>query len=160
MAELATEFLFEMHIPQLESDVVKMGTTPLSQLQYAVATGGSFKGPKLSGEVIPSGGGDWTRVRADLSIVIDVRICLKTTDGANILMTYTGTMWAPTQDDLLYMIDATKKDDPAGASRYYYRTTCQFETGDLRYAWLNHTLAVGSGRLGDNQVTYEVFAIK
>jgi Protein of unknown function (DUF3237) len=160
MAELATEFLFELRIPHIAADVVNMGKTPASQLMYAVAASGSFKGPKLSGEVIPNSGGDWTRVRNDNSIVVDVRICLRTSDGVNILMTYGGVMWAATTDDIYYMIDATKPDDPAGASRYYYRTTCQFETGDLRYGWLNHTLAVGNGRLGDNQVIYQVYAIK
>lgn len=160
MAELSTEFLFELRIPQIAADVVRMGQTPLSQLMWGVARGGSFKGPKLSGEVVPLSGGDWTRVRADLSIALDVRICLRTDDGVNIMMAYGGVMWAPTQDDLVYMIDADKPDDPAGTSRYYYRTSIQFETGDARYAWLNHTLAIGCGRLGDHQAIYEVFAIK
>ncbi len=159
MPDLNTEFLFELRIPQKASDIVNMGTTPLSMLMYSVAESGSFVGPKLTGEVIPLSGGDWTRVRTDMSILIDVRICLKTQDGANILMTYKGVMAANTPADFPYMIDATKKDDPAGASRYYYRTLIEFETGDERYAWLNHKLAVGSGRLGDDQAIYEVFAI-
>jgi hypothetical protein len=161
MADLKTEFLFELRIPQKQEDIVDMGQTPVSRLLYSVAESGSFEGPKLKGKVIPLSGGDWSRVRADMSIAIDVRICLKTQDGANILMTYRGVLAANSLENFQYMIDSTKKDDPKAASeRYYYRTLISFETGDERYAWLNRTVAVGSGRLGDNQVIYEVFAVR
>ncbi len=161
MPEIATEYLFELRIPQKAEDILDMGTTPLSRLVYSVAEQGSFVGPKLKGEVVHLSGGDWTRIRADMSISLDVRIVLKTEDGALVYMTYTGLMVAADQSDFLYMIDANKADDPEGAkTRFYYRITCQFETGDQRYAWLNHVLAIGSGRLGDKQAIYEVFAIR
>jgi len=160
MADLKSEFLFELRIPQRLSDIVDMGQTPVSRLLYSVAQSGSFEGPRLKGVVLPLSGGDWSRVRADMSIAIDVRICLQTEDKANILMTYTGLLAANTPADFAYMIDATKPDDPAGAAtRYYYRVACAFETGSGEYAWLNHTIAVGSGRLGDDQVIYDVFKI-
>ena len=159
MPGLNTEFLFELRIPQKAGDMINMGQTPLSHLMYSVAEGGTFAGPKLKGEVIALSGGDWTRVRTDMSITIDVRICLKTNDGANILMTYQGLLWANSPEDFGYMIDATKKDDPDGAKRYYYRIVAQFETGAENYNWLNHAVAVGSGRLGDNTAIYEVFAV-
>jgi hypothetical protein len=161
MTELKTEFLFELRIPQKQEDIVDMGQTPTSGLLYAVAQSGNFEGPKLKGKVIPLSGGDWSRVRADMSIAIDVRICLRTHDGANILMTYHGVLAADSLEDFQYMIDFAKKDDPKAAKeRYYYRTLMSFETGDEHYAWLNRILAVGIGRLGDNQVIYEVFAIR
>jgi hypothetical protein len=159
MPSLQNEFLFELRIPQKQSDMVDMGQTPLSRLMYSVAEGGSFVGPKLKGEVIALSGGDWSRVRSDMSVSIDVRICLKTNDGANILMTYQGLLFANSLEDFAYMIDFTKKDDPEGAKRYYYRIVAQFETGDERYTWLNHMVAVGSGRSGDNAAIYEVFAV-
>jgi hypothetical protein len=153
--------LFELRIPQRQSALVDMGQTPSSRLMYAVADSGTFAGPKLKGVVIPVSGGDWSRVRSDMSIAIDVRLCLATHDGANIYLTYQGILAADSPQDFQYMIDFSKKDDPAGAaSRYYYRTTVQFETGDERYAWLNRTVAIGSGRSGDDCAIYEIFAIK
>ena len=161
MTELKTELLFELRISQKQEDIVDMGQTPASGLRYAVAASGTFEGPKLNGIVIPLSGGDWSRVRADMSITIDVRICLRTRDGANILMTYRGVLAAYSPEDFRYMVDFTKKDDPEGADgRYYFRAQMSFETGDERYAWLNRTLAVGVGRLGDNQAIYEVYAVK
>ena len=161
MAEIDTEFLFELRIPQSQDALVDMGQTPTSRLMYAVADSGSFHGPKLKGDIIPMSGGDWSRVRADMSIAIDVRLCLKTHDGANIYLTYQGILAADSMENFQYMIDFSKKDDPdAAARRYYYRTTVQFETGDERYAWLNRTVAIGSGRSGDNCAIYEIFAVK
>jgi hypothetical protein len=160
MPELAQEFLFELRIPQKGETILDMGTTPLSRLVYSVADGGSFAGPKMKGEVVAMSGGDWTRIRADMSIHIDVRIVLRTDDGVLVYMTYQGLMVAASQADFLYMIDANKDDDPAGADRFYYRMGATFETGDERYAWLNHLIAVGSGRLGGREAIYEVFAIR
>ncbi len=161
MAEIKTEFLFELRIPQSQSALVDMGQTPTSRLMYAVADSGTFQGPKLKGVIIPMSGGDWSRVRLDMSIAIDVRLCLATDDGANIYLTYQGILAADSPENFQYMIDFTKKDDPdAAAHRYYYRTTVQFETGAERYAWLNRTVAIGSGRSGDNCAIYEIFAVK
>ena len=161
MAEIKTEFLFELRIPQSQSALVDMGQTPTSRLMYAVADSGTFQGPELKGVIIPMSGGDWSRVRSDMSIAIDVRLCLATDDGANIYLTYQGILAADSAENFQYMIDFAKKDDPAAAARrYYYRTTVQFETGADKYAWLNRTVAIGSGRSGDNCAIYEIFALK
>lgn len=161
MSDLNSEFLFELRLAQGADGLINMGTTPWGQLMYSAADQGTFAGPKLNGIVIPYSGGDWPRVRGDMTIAVDVRLVLKTNDGANIYMVYRGIMAANTPADIPYMIDATKKDDILGSeTRYYYRTLIEFETGDPRYAWLNRTLAVGKGRLGDNQAIYEVFAIR
>ena len=161
MAELTSEFLFELRLAQPTDGVYEMGQTPNSRLRYSLASSGSFAGPKLNGIVLPNSGADWARVRGDMSISLDVRLCLQTEDKANIYLTYTGIMAAGNQTDLMYMVDSTKPDDPVGAeSRYYFRSAMWFETGDGRYAWLNHLVAVGKGRLGDDSAIYDVFAIK
>lgn len=161
MPNLNSEFLFDLRIPQKKDAMIDMGQTPLSALMFSVAESGSVVGPKIKGIVVPLSGGDWTRARLDMSLTLDVRICLRTHDNANILMTYQGVMAAGTRDDFWYMVNAEKKDDPKGAmERYYYRIAAFFETGDERYAWMNRILAVGCGRLAENQAIYEVFDIK
>ncbi|MFN0096009.1 MAG: DUF3237 domain-containing protein [Dehalococcoidia bacterium] len=102
-------------------------------------TGGTFDGPKLKGAV-EAGGADWLTLRADGSFKLDVRIMLKTEDGAQILMTYNG-------------IGVTE----GGAAKL--RTAPVFETGDERYAWLNRVQAVAHGAPGANSVTYDVYAL-
>lgn len=101
------------------------------------ASTGTFEGPRLRGTV--SGpGGDWVTVRADGSMLLDVRILLKTDDGADILMEYKGIG-----------LD--------GATRI--TTAPMFQTGAEQYAWLNSTVAVARGSSGGGSVTYEVYAV-
>jgi hypothetical protein len=103
-------------------------------------TGGRFEGPKLKASVqIPAG--DWITNRADGSYKLDVRLTLKTDDGAVILVTYNG-------------IGHTTKD---GAS---LRIAPLFETGDARYKWLTQLQAVGVGERVGTAVTYDIYALK
>jgi hypothetical protein len=157
MSELKTEFLFEARIQVQPPMDVRQG--PDGHRLIFMFKSGHFEGPKLRGEVIPMSGGDWSRIRADGSGAIDVRLCLKTDDGAIILMTYGGRM-VTSPENFEYVVDYSKPDDPKGAEeRYYLRTNPLFETGDERYAWLNNIVAIGKGRTGDGGVIHEVFAV-
>ncbi|MBC5793753.1 DUF3237 domain-containing protein [Sphaerospermopsis sp. LEGE 00249] len=157
LPEVKTEFLFTARI-QVQA-AMDVGPGPDGHRMIFMHQSGYFEGPKLRGEIISMSGGDWARVRADGSGAIDVRVCLKTHDGAIILMTYGGRM-ITTPENFAYVMDYLKPDDPKGAEeRYYLRTNPLFETGDQRYAWLNHIVAIGKGRTGDGGVIHEVFAV-
>lgn len=157
MTEIETEFLFEARIPL--HPPFDAGVTPEGHRMIFMVAGGRFEGPLMKGEVLPSSGGDWARVRPDGSGALDVRICLKTDDGAVIFVHWNGRMVA-SQENIGYALDFAKQDDPAGAHRYYFRTSPQFETGDERYAWLNNIIAVSKSRTGDGGVIHRVFAVK
>lgn len=43
--------------------------------------GGRFAAPRLSGEIVPLSGADWSRIRPDGSGALDVRMNLGTDDG-------------------------------------------------------------------------------
>jgi hypothetical protein len=87
--------------------------------------GGSFEGERLRGDVLP-GGDDWTVRRPDGVMELDLRITLKTDEGALIYMTFEGL-----------------RDDGAP----YFRTLPRFETAEPRYGFLNRLLAVGAGEI-------------
>lgn len=102
--------------------------------------GGRFEGPRLKASVqIPAG--DWITNRADGSYRLDVRLTLKTDDGALILVTYNGIGQATA----------------AGAS---LRVAPLFETGDARYTWLTKLQAIGVGERAGTAVKYDLFALK
>nr|WP_280235868.1 DUF3237 domain-containing protein [Nocardia cyriacigeorgica] len=117
------------------------------------AAGGSFAGPRLRGDVV-AGGGDWALFRPDGTMLLDVRLTLRTEDGELLSMTYQGR-WVIPADVRAEMADSTARHliDPA---RYYFRTNPLFETGSTRYAWLNDVVAVGTGYLVDGGVAYRV----
>src|ERR1700674_1099256 len=102
--------------------------------------GGRFEGPRVKA-TIQTPAGDWITNRADGSYRLDVRLTLKTDDGALILVTYNGI--GQTTD--------------AGAS---LRAAPLFETGDSRYAWLTRLQAVGVGERAGTTVSYDIYALK
>jgi hypothetical protein len=135
---IPVEFLYRMH--------VDIGTTtfvsgaPGGTRIIAEVTGGTFEGPKMKGTVGPAPGGDWVTVRADGSMLLDVRLILTTHDGASILVCYTG---------LLRNVDGTMQA----------RGAPMFETGDERYAWLNSVQGLGIGTTGSEGVDYDIYAV-
>ncbi len=157
MSEVETEFLFEARVAL--SEPMHVGAGPEGYRMIVSVAGGRFTGPRLNGEVVPMSGADWSRIRSDGSGALDVRMCFKTDDGALIYVHWHGLMvFDEAERD--YALDFAKKDDSAGASRYYFRTAPQFETGDPRYAWLNKIIAVSKSRTGGGGVVHRVFAVK
>ena len=67
----------------------KIGAVPHGTRVTAPITSGHFEGPRLRGKVLP-GGGDWTLLRGDGVLELDLRITLETDDGALIHMTSEG----------------------------------------------------------------------
>lgn len=115
---------------------------PLGTKVAVTVTGGTFAGPKINATT-PEGvaGGDWLTILADGSFSLDVRLSLRTDDGADIYVTYTGF--------------GIPNDDGTAS----IRTSPRFETGDERYAWLNGLFCVGIGATTPDGVTYEVYAV-
>src|SRR5438876_11920418 len=67
-------------------DVQKIGAVPHGTRVTAPITSGHFEGPRLRGKVLP-GGGDWTLIRADGVLELDLPLTLQTDDGALIHIT-------------------------------------------------------------------------
>ncbi|MGW0180623.1 DUF3237 domain-containing protein [Nocardia sp. NPDC003345] len=147
---IRTEHLFDMTV-DLETPL-NFGGGPIGRRVLYRATGGSFQGPRLSGEVVP-GGGDWALYRPDGTMLLDVRLTLRA-DNDLVHMTYQGRWVIPpeVQGAITGRADLYAVD-PA---RYYFRTAILFETGSERHSWLNDIVAVGSGRPIDGGVAYHV----
>jgi hypothetical protein len=117
----------------------KLGAVPHGTRVTALVGGGHFEGPRLRGKVLP-GAGDWTLLRADGVLELDLRLTLETDDGALIHMTSFGLRHGPPE-----VIAAIARGDSVDPSTYYFRTTPRFEVGHPKYAFLNRLLAVSSG---------------
>jgi hypothetical protein len=130
-----------------------VGATPGAYRRVGVVTGGSFEGERLSGAVL-DGASDWQTVRNDGSTTLNVRLVLKTEDGALIGMTYQGLRHGPA--DIIARIEKGEVVDPAS---YYFRINPLFETEAAKYDWINRVIAVGIGhRFADGPV-YNVFEV-
>ncbi len=119
--------------------VQKIGAVPHGSRVTAPITSGHFEGPRLRGKVLP-GGGDWTLLRRDGVLELDLRVTLETDDGALIHMASFGLRHGP--EDVTAALARGETVDP---SSYYFRTTIRFDTGHPKYAFLNRLLAVSRG---------------
>jgi len=117
----------------------KIGAVPHGTRVTAPIASGHFEGPRLRGRVLP-GGGDWTLLRSDGVLELDLRITLETDDGAVIHMTSLGLRHGPPES-----IAALARGERVDPASYYFRTTTRFETAHTKYAFLNHLVAVASG---------------
>jgi hypothetical protein len=143
--------LFDIRIDLGEAH--HLGLTPAGERRVVPVVGGSFSGSRLRGVVLP-GDADWVVMRPDGVLVLDVRITLRTDDGALIAMTYRGLRHGP--DAVLARL---RQGEPVDHSEYYFRTVPVFETGAERYRWLNRIIAVGIGRREPEAVHYSVLEI-
>src|SRR5215470_6379229 len=106
----------------------------------APLSGGHFEGPRLRGTVLPGGSADWTLLRADGILELDLRATLRTDDGALISMRSFGLRHGPPE-----VIAALGRGETVDPATYYFRTTPRFETAHPAYAFLNRLVAVASG---------------
>ncbi|MCM3733834.1 DUF3237 domain-containing protein [Fictibacillus nanhaiensis] len=128
--------------------------TPVGKRRIINVASGTFEGEEIRGEVVP-GGDDWITVREDGTIIQDVRITLRTDDGALILMTYRGIRTGP--QSVLKRLDAGEEVD---MTEYYFRTVPVFETASEKYDWLNRTVFICVGKRLPDGVQYSIYAVK
>jgi len=135
------------------SGAQKIGPVPHGTRLTAPITDGHFEGPRLRGKVLP-GGGDWTLLRGDGVLELDLRLTLETDDGALIHMTSFGLRHGP--PEVLAALTRGERVDP---STYYFRTTPRFETANPKYAFLNRLLAVSSGDRRAEGPIYTIYEV-
>jgi hypothetical protein len=150
--ELRTAHLFTIWLDVGES--TDLGATPYGHRRIATVTGGRFEGGELRGTVLPSPGGDWILLRQDGVLMLDVRITLRTDDGAFIYMSYCGMRHGPQ-----WVLDRLNKGEKVDPSEYYFRTAPLFETSSEKYSFLNRIMSIGRGRREATGPIYDVFQV-
>ncbi|MDF1720620.1 MAG: DUF3237 domain-containing protein [Minwuia sp.] len=152
MQQISFEHLFDIDIAIGARHVIGRG--PFGNRVIAEVTEGIVTGPRIKGEVMPGTGGDWVLIGQDGTFFLDVRLTIKTDDGAFVYMTYHGVRHG--SPDVLARLDRGEAVDP---SEYYFRTAPMFETGDERYAWMNRIVAVGLGDRSPRGPRYSVHQV-
>jgi hypothetical protein len=117
----------------------KLGAVPHGIRVIAPITSGIFEGPRLRGKVLP-GGGDWTLLRSDGVLELELQITLETDDDALIYMRSFGLRHGPPE-----VLAALVRGESVDPSQYYFRTAPRFETSASQYAFLNRMIAISSG---------------
>jgi hypothetical protein len=140
-----------MTLQVIVSPPQRVGAVPHGARVIAPVAGGTFEGPRLRGKVLADGGGDWTLLRSDGVLELDLRITLETDDGALIYMTSFGLRHGPPET-----LAALARGESVDPSTYYFRTAPRFETSAPQHAFLNRVIAIASGDRRANGPIYTI----
>ena len=134
--------------------IMSLGRAPLGERRIVGIKGGTVRGQKLNGRVLP-GGADWQIVRADGATDIQARYTIESDAGARILVDSIGLRHGP--PEVIAKLARGEDVDPA---LYYFRTAIRFETGNPAADWLNRILAVAYGRRLAQAVRLDVYEVE
>ncbi len=103
---------------------MNLGRTPYGERRIIGILGGTVRGPKLNGRILP-GGADWQIVRSDGAADIQARYTIETDAGARILVSSDGLRHGPPA-----VMERLARGDSVDPALYYFRTVMRFETSD------------------------------
>lgn len=134
--------------------ITSLGRTPYGERRVIGILGGSVRGPKLNGRILP-GGADWQIIRTDGTADIKARYIIETDDGARIMVTSEGLRHGPPE-----VMEKLARGDNVDAAHYYFRTVMRFETSDPKVDWLNRILALARGQREARAVRLDVYEVE
>jgi hypothetical protein len=144
------------HVFDIEAEVGPMrdlGSTPHGRRRIVPILGGTVKGPRLQGVLVP-GGADWQYVRSDGVVELVARYSIRATDGTEIAVTNRGLRRAA--PEVMARMARGEAVDPA---LVYCRTVPLFEAPAGPHAWLNASMFVGNAVRLPDKVQIAVFEV-
>lgn len=129
------------------------GSAPQGQRRIVPITGGTVRGARLRGRILDLGA-DWQTILADGTADLDTRYMIETDDGALIDIRNAGLRHGPPE-----VVAALARGEAVDPARYYMRTWPRLVTGDVRYAWLNRLVCLGTGARGPDHVRISIYEV-
>ena len=117
-----------------------LGTTPVGTRIVQEIASARLEGPRVMASLVGAAAADWLAIDPSGVATFDIRMTLRTDDGATVYLAYQGRAdWS----------------EAMGRAPVYAAMT--FESGDERYAWLNALMPVGKGLVGEGgTIVYEI----
>ena len=120
-----------------------VGTTPAGRRMIVGVREARWEGERFKASQRGESAADWLVVGPDGTAMPDVRMTLRTDDGAFVFVEYHG-----------------RGDWSAGSGTAPIYSAVTFELEDERYAWMNKVQFVGKGGLVDGRVSYEIYELR
>jgi hypothetical protein len=134
--------------------IMNLGRTPVGERRIIGISGGTVRGRKFNGRVLP-GGADWQVIRSDGAADIQARYTIESDTGGRVLVDSVGLRHGP--PDVIAQLARGDNVDPA---LYYFRTTMRFETADPSLDWLNRIIALSRGQRLARAVRLDVYEVE
>ena len=111
---LGKEPIFTIHA-ELEA-ITSLGQTPYGERRMIGILGGTVRGARLAGRILP-GGADWQIIRRDGAADIKARYTIETETGALIMVNSEGLRHGPPE-----IIEKLARGENVDPRKYYFRT--------------------------------------
>jgi hypothetical protein len=134
--------------------IMSLGRTPMGERRIIGIRGGTVRGHKFNGHVLP-GGADWQIIRANGAADIQARYTIESDQGARVLVDSVGLRHGPPK-----VIEKLARGDNVDPALYYFRTVMRFETGDKGLDWMNRIIAVARGQRLARAVRLDVYEVE
>lgn len=152
--DISTEFLFELELKlaSAKSSAYNVGPTPSGHRIAGGIVGGRVTGPRINGDVEPIGA-DFAVLRSDDALAPNVSTVIRADEGDLIAVRYRGLIhpWSTVQ--------ALRAGGDVDPDEIEWKVFMLFETSSPQYDWLNRTLAVARGSVGDGGFRYRAHAL-
>jgi len=147
MTPPALEYAFEIKI-ELSNRFRYGPTTDGLERGYVGVLGGTVRGPRFNGRIVPHTGGDWPSIRPDNTCDFNARYLIEADDGTLVQLRNSGVRHGPKE-----VLDRLHNYEPVDPSEYYMRCTPYFDAPEGPLGWLSRTVFVGTAnRLKDHSV--------
>ncbi len=133
---------------------VEMGEADGGRKRFIAITGGTVRGPKLNGTVVP-GGGDWQVIEQGGLTRVEARYFLKAADGTVIEVTNPGVRVAEPA-----IIEKLARGEDVDPSAYYFRTTPQFNVKAGPFSWMRRHAFVARGIRRPDHVLIDFYMVR
>ena len=134
---MRTEPFGTLHAPLARVEF--RGDAPMGHRLVGPIVGARIDGPRLRATQEGTSGADWLIQAPDGTVIVDVRLSLRTDDGAPLQLAYCG-----------------RADWSGGIGSGAVSSAFAFDTDDERYSWLCSRLVVGRGVVEPDRGTYEL----
>jgi hypothetical protein len=149
---LHTEFAFSANV--FVGKAIEVGRGPDGLRRYIPITGGTVRGPTLSGKVL-SAGGDSQIVRSDGVISLEARYVIQTNDDVLVSVVNRGLRVASPE-----VMRRLLRGEHVSPSEYYFRTVAQFEAPvGSRYEYLNKFIFVATAERDANAAIVHFYRV-
>jgi hypothetical protein len=125
-----------------------LGETALGRRRIVPQTAGTFRGPEISGRLVPRASADWQTVLRDGTALADIRYTLQTDSGNLLYVRSQGIRHG-----------SPARGEAVNAGEYTFRTTTQIETAAPELDWLNKGVFIGVGGRRPAGVIYETYLV-
>ena len=132
---------------------VEVGRTRNGLRRVIPISGGTVAGPELNGRILPAGA-DFQLITSETSSDLDARYVIETGDGDRLFVMNAAYRTGSAED-----IAALVRGEEVPAERIYFRCSPRFEVAGDRWAWLESTVVIGSGRREPDRVLIDLWRV-